>query len=959
MVLSPNLRELSFSHNRLTGHIPQGIQLHKNWQILDLSFNKLGGVLDSNFPILNNASVLLAVNRISGGIPRSLITLSSIDILDGNLFRCDIVGEIFSSNTLPDNDPAASHYQCGSNIVYALLTLWVIVGAIATLMALYKVIKRSRQRDIESRKQTADAAAVAAAAVVGVDAWNPSNQNRSMTMLKLSDDNSTSTQIGQNSIIRPSVSPGSEAARYGSTSTLNSTSLRPSKGFNENQLNNFAAENPLNASARSSSRNQSLEGLSWENGLSSAWRLTSVLSGIRTTVAESLLLAEGHSDNTYGTRGNEDQQRPQTLLDVADCLKRLRRSCVVVVIILVCFLLPVFSALDRYFKMFEMQYIWAASVAFLSGQAAGTTLVVIFIVLLIAFDIILHHPTLFTKQSSLRSFTSTLATEEKSSPAVSIPCLTKLKNYSRLAVVLLTNSVIVVIVNAVYIVATYTLNGFQALVVSIWLSIFKMIWTRFMVPWIVALIIPDSWERALEDVDDGNVIDEEDMTRRRKSMARAVQYQRLQSLRSTQLQCIVTIINIIIMPMVSTGIISPNCLKYVFIQPPEVTTSYTYQVCDHYSAFDGSCAFYLTNVQEISYLVPWIYSYECASMVLVSYLPVFISMLTISSFILPAITAIILSLQTRLQPGSFWSDLLIDVLPVPLRPLNKSDELLMLARFKRFASRFSISRLSIGNITALSSAPNGGTADKDGVSVDDNSQKQQPTREITSNPILENSLPSASVIDHPETNTTNNNTADTRTSEHSVISEDSNRGDSSEVDDTTGSHNGNVSNRPERKVFRKDVFCSGIIQTLSVMFTFGIAFPPLAVLALISLYSQTYSTQVFLSRFYHAAKQSNMIEYMNRIDRHCEGLEVHLSRSLVFLIPLSAVFMSGYVFDIIGDEVGSLGATWAPCCLIGVVFLGRMVISYFPRLRELVTGCLKTQPLVRPPTSRITSSDLL
>jgi Leucine-rich repeat (LRR) protein len=126
-----SLVNLSLSHNHISGTIPSSIASH-SFQSLDLSYNKIHGYADevsrSNVVYSSSASLILAVNRLSGGLSDFTdMTFSSLDVLSGNIFGCsDIVQSDENSDT----------YVCGSTqlnesviflcIVLALLGLIIV-----------------------------------------------------------------------------------------------------------------------------------------------------------------------------------------------------------------------------------------------------------------------------------------------------------------------------------------------------------------------------------------------------------------------------------------------------------------------------------------------------------------------------------------------------------------------------------------------------------------------------------------------------------------------------------------------------------------------------------------------------------------------------------------------------------------------------------------------------------------
>jgi Leucine-rich repeat (LRR) protein len=142
------LSELSLSHNLLTGSIPAAIQ-RRRWYSLDLSFNRLGGTLRSDFasePF--NATYFAALsqllgqnlsaanaqsttslenNRLSGRIPSVLQSAQNVSMLGTNIFSCND-----ESTNLPAHDSGRKNYQCGSASFNVPYYLW-LGAAVATI----------------------------------------------------------------------------------------------------------------------------------------------------------------------------------------------------------------------------------------------------------------------------------------------------------------------------------------------------------------------------------------------------------------------------------------------------------------------------------------------------------------------------------------------------------------------------------------------------------------------------------------------------------------------------------------------------------------------------------------------------------------------------------------------------------------------------------------------------------
>jgi Leucine-rich repeat (LRR) protein/uncharacterized membrane protein len=143
LMLATTFTYLCLSHNFLTGTVALELQMKTNWQELDLSYNKLTGELYSNLTIgPPEATLSFEVNRLSGNIPKNILNMVNISILNGNIFSCNYYGD-----GLPPHDSDFNNYSCGSNTVNALFYSWVAVLVFIlisiVLVAIRKVYCRS------------------------------------------------------------------------------------------------------------------------------------------------------------------------------------------------------------------------------------------------------------------------------------------------------------------------------------------------------------------------------------------------------------------------------------------------------------------------------------------------------------------------------------------------------------------------------------------------------------------------------------------------------------------------------------------------------------------------------------------------------------------------------------------------------------------------------------------------
>jgi hypothetical protein len=130
MNVSAVLTDLSLSHNLLKGTIPGSI-LERDWDKLDLSYNRLSGTLHSAraAPYSNASRLYLQHNRLSGVIPGSVQRVNSLSVLENNMFSCRV-----DRSDVPQQNPGSDKYTCGSDAVNNALYAW-FGAAVAVVVA--------------------------------------------------------------------------------------------------------------------------------------------------------------------------------------------------------------------------------------------------------------------------------------------------------------------------------------------------------------------------------------------------------------------------------------------------------------------------------------------------------------------------------------------------------------------------------------------------------------------------------------------------------------------------------------------------------------------------------------------------------------------------------------------------------------------------------------------------------
>jgi hypothetical protein len=127
-----SLRDLSSSHNRLSGTIPVHLQQALGqFRVFDLANNKLGGLLDHVANLSSSAQINLKVNRFSGQLSSAIINAPTpLSVLEGNLFGCA------TRSQLPDSDAYKPRFECGSDTFNNVLIVFVVLLFVAASLLL-------------------------------------------------------------------------------------------------------------------------------------------------------------------------------------------------------------------------------------------------------------------------------------------------------------------------------------------------------------------------------------------------------------------------------------------------------------------------------------------------------------------------------------------------------------------------------------------------------------------------------------------------------------------------------------------------------------------------------------------------------------------------------------------------------------------------------------------------------
>ena len=126
-----------------------------------------------------------------------------------------------------------------------------------------------------------------------------------------------------------------------------------------------------------------------------------------------------------------------------------------------------------------------------------------------------------------------------------------------------------------------------------------------------------------------------------------------------------------------------------------------------------------------------------------------------------------------------------------------------------------------------------------------------------------------------------------------------------------------------------------IISEFTVFITFGAIFPPLALVVCYTIYMTTYFIQLIIGRIVIISRiQIELKQFIPKINEECRNFRRLFLQSIPSISILATFFWGFFLFDILGDEVGTKKAIWIlfviGCSPILIYVLEGLVEKYFP-----------------------------
>jgi Leucine-rich repeat (LRR) protein len=578
ITISSTLQDLSLSYNLLSGSIPAAFQNH-SWNNLDLKYNKFNGVLTSdfyNFPS-NETTLSLSINRLSGIIPSQLLSAQQISILEGNMFNCH-VDTATQEQILPHSDPYLQSFICGSRNVNNSLISWVSLASGLIALLVFGIVYR---RHLQKKRNN----------------YQIHPEGEDIVDDDLENDNEDTEKKKEIIDI-------------------------PEK---EERKNSF-------------SRCCSVFQDYFFNRLKLYYKWWNKISSISALVHHKHKKDMNDEDEHDLMMVLSQKIRYSGLIHFSRTMNFLQRFVVVSTFLILVFFIPLNLYNSRHYSTHTESYIWVTSMAYYANRkAAYSCFVIIFVFFLICFSTIQlekwkekktkeeaenatrRHASSTRKESMTTiAVVNSIIKPQPQPPKSSILWTIYLLEYSLYLIAVLLNGTVILGINLGYIYFINTnLTKTQATLLQIAVAVLKSIWSLFFIKRFLLKILIKMKEYKSQKL---NAAGETVGSTNKNAVVLTEIWQRNSEI--VVFSSLLNIFNSILAPYLAAMIFDPNCFKFLIFQAPKVSSSYELDlgnVIQILGFWEG-----VSFENMLSYIPPFNYNFQCSSTLLSEFITIFI-----------------------------------------------------------------------------------------------------------------------------------------------------------------------------------------------------------------------------------------------------------------------------------------------------------------------------------------------
>ena len=411
------------------------------------------------------------------------------------------------------------------------------------------------------------------------------------------------------------------------------------------------------------------------------------------------------------------------------------------------------------------------------------------------------------------------------------------------------------------------------------------------------------------------------------------------------LQSIWIMFNNVVAPLVATLSMDSSCYLSLFIAPDPITTNYAFPVCQAFNTTSGTCLDEIViGGTDMNFHPPFIYSCQCSSSLLVKYVPLYIIVYGFTGIVLPTFQIIMLDVLERITVYREKIEALLQqeslehsISSVSSRGrfgsgngggggIGSSDSTNFNARMVMYWDIKLVARVTLGLIPPLMWPIRAVIAQRyvdktKTVQVDPSksqSKSKSQVKETLQNAVQEEQEEveekgqiqvhgDSDIQRRQQTDTPNPNPNPTRSHSIGRVSQGV----------STISMSAMKFYARNKNLYKFQSITCNVIASLAVLLTFGIAYPPLAVLISLYICSTTSVLHLTVTKHLQQCPSSYLDNLISRIKRESNGLLHVLYKSTWVLI----IFMCGFVSCFTIDQTQDVYLALINITLGGIILL--------------------------------------
>jgi hypothetical protein len=346
------------------------------------------------------------------------------------------------------------------------------------------------------------------------------------------------------------------------------------------------------------------------------------------------------------------------------CFKNLRKTIIILASILLFVFIPAYVILTTFYQSYDIEYVWNVSAVLLSSSTAALILFILFLLFSTVVYLILLRRVSFLKGAEIARVTVYSDFEMKNMNITRRSVVETIFVYS---FVFFADLAMMIVADVSYIVIVLNFGSVIITLAAIALAIFRIM-TNNLLAYKSIPLVRYYYRKVRFNARDCRTVEDEE-----KGI--------IEAFNSTDMGFleIMTLLNILLIPIFVVLIILPDCFYSAFIQSPNITSSFDSLICEQYVGQDNTGLYCLDQTQYTSYTPPFIYSYQCSSKIIIYYVPVYLILFLFVGFIIPLKNLIIFCSVTRK----------IKPLNNPSEEEQSSDPLKKVSQWKAYQSKLS------------------------------------------------------------------------------------------------------------------------------------------------------------------------------------------------------------------------------------------------------------------------------